>query len=406
MAVVGQAHRHGKGHRDFGLLAEEIGFNKLIQGAGIAVYTIIGVIQTDVAKVVPVDVGVPDIGLGVGDSAGPTFTRAEAFAGAQALGVFLPGDDEAGAWRRGDVDAVGVAAARGQAFGGAPGDVVDRVASAVDQWFARIVIQVLLQGAAGSPDAAVGDLAHLGEALFFIVHRFLVAGHAEHVVHVKLVGIGDPIYGDLVIEFGISRQEVDFFFVQPGVERRAACAEARDPGHYDAVALYNMHDLENVAGVFFVGRIQHEGRVQGGIRQVPVLPGGAVVQGEGREGIPLAETGPGVDHSAVPVEHFFGYHTVVVGGDDRLGLRAGVHQGAGRGVLVGAVPGIVLQFARIRVGRLALGILGGHVEGHDAHLRGACHGLRRARDVAAEQRSVVGRKYHPGHQESQQGYKK
>ena len=95
---------------------------------------IVDIIRADVVKVIPVDVGVPDVGLGVGDGAGPAFAGAEAFAGAQAFGVFLPGDDEASAWGRGDVDAVGVTTAGGQTFGGAPGDVVNRIADTVEQW--------------------------------------------------------------------------------------------------------------------------------------------------------------------------------------------------------------------------------------------------------------------------------
>ena len=62
-------------------------------------------------KVLPRNERVPDVGLVMGDRATPAFTRAFALAGTQPIGVFLPGNDEAGPLHTLDFDAVGVATA-------------------------------------------------------------------------------------------------------------------------------------------------------------------------------------------------------------------------------------------------------------------------------------------------------
>ncbi len=127
--------------------------------------------------------------------------------------------------------------------------------------------------------------------------------------------------------------------------------------------------------------VQDKRRPQGRVGEVIVLPGGAVVQRQRGKGVPHAKAGAGAQVRIAD--------TIIVGDDQRLGLRPGVDELAAAGVGVGAVAGIVLQLAGCRVWRLALGILGGHVQPHGAHRRGPGHLLRGTRDVPREQGTVV-----------------
>ena len=123
-----------------------------------------------------------------------------------------------------------------------------------------------------------------------------------------------------------------------------------------------MHDLEDVARVGAI--VRGEGRAQGRVGEVPVLPGGTVVQRQRGKGILLAESGAGAQlHLA---------DAVIVRDDDRLGFSHGVHQEATTWVLVGAVSGDVFDCLK----ELARSCLRRDIKGHHGLLRRTGHLIR------------------------------
>lgn len=278
--------------------------------------------------------------------------------------VLLPGEREARALDAVDRQVEGVTLAGGEPLGLAPEHGPAGHAG-------RRVRQVLDRAARG-PHAGERDLADVGEGVLTVVHplgvvdRLLIAGDVEEVGIELLLDVPVAVLIELVLD---------------AVARRALIAVLADPGDQDVLAGDRVRDALHVAGeddaVFEVER-----RLERGLGEVLLLPGLAVVEGDGAEGVALV-VGADLVAGGDVVARALPLGLVPVGREQRLGVFARLDELVG--LVVGVPVGEVLEQDQRAVARGGV-----DVELEHAHLRLLRLEVGCARDRVAHHRAVIG----------------
>ena len=246
-------------------------------------------VEAHQVEVVPADVGVPGVGLVVGDGAGPALAGPLAAAWAHALGVLLPGHHAAGALDAHRLGPVGAAPAGAEALGLEPDEATGLALCGGGQHHAP-----------RRPHAGVGVVADQREALVGEVVgalHALRAGDAEVVLHVEAGGVEvidravrvEQIAARAGREAEMGLEETDLV-VAHRVVRAAAAAVLARPDDQHLVAVRGGEGAQHVTVIGHPATpvLDLDRVTVARLRQVGALPGCAVVEADRAEGVALA----------------------------------------------------------------------------------------------------------------------